>query len=148
MRISINSSAYLINGSECKEYQVKYERIRTFLFFQSIIYVAIYEMDLKSRWKMQINSPFVTHTSHTWPYAGDCECHAAPATCPGVSTELRHRFATYCGSRISRSFRFDSGAGEIEASFGALQSLHATHPPHPTHIHNTLFPVCVVIPLS
>ena len=77
-------------------------------------------MDLKSRGKMFINSPFVTHMSHTRPYAGDCECHAAPATCPGVSTELRHSFATYCVSRISRSFGFDFGHGLIESSIQAI----------------------------
>ena len=74
-------------------------------------------MDLKSRGKMFINSPFVTHTSHTWPYTGDCECHAAPATCPGVSTELRHSFATYCRSR---SFGFGFGHGEIVTSIQGL----------------------------
>ena len=60
------------------------EGIGIFPYFQSIIFVANYEMNIINSHKMFIISPSVR------PCAGDFECQDAPVKCPG-DTDLHTR---------------------------------------------------------
>ena len=108
----------------------KIEGLGLFLYFHSIIFVVNYKMNIISSHKMYIISPSVTRAAvRGWFWVSGCssvsrcihwDWYWYPSDCLRSLGQLCHRFATYCVSRICRSFRFGSGHGEFEASTRAL----------------------------
>ena len=106
-------------------------RFRTFPYFHSIIFVVNYKMNIISSHKMYIISPSVTRAAvRGWFLVSGCSSDMSgcihwnwywyPGDCIRSLGQLRHRFATYYGSRISQKSGSDLGSRVFEAPFASL----------------------------
>ena len=75
-------------------------------------------------------SPLPEHKRTFWPAAIKVDSWTLWYSTKTASPQVRHRFATYCGSRICRSFRFGFDYGEIEASIQGLVGYQFFFDPH------------------
>ena len=102
-----------------------------FLYIHSIIFVVNYKMNIISSHKMFIISPSVTRAAvRGWFWVSGCSSDMSrcihwdwywyPGDCLRSLGQLRHRFATYYGSRISQTSGSDLGSRVFEAPFASL----------------------------
>ena len=102
-----------------------------FLYFHSIIFVVNYKMNIISSHKMYIISPSVRRAAvRGWFWVSGCSSDMSrcihwdwywyPGDCLRSLGQLRHRFATYYGSQISKTSGSDLGSRVFEAPFATL----------------------------